>query len=222
MVSSIFGKETKNYTCIFPMSHQSSQFGEIDIPALLLADMYPHSLVLIDQVESKRATKPASTEEIPLESSILAEPKIELSTENPAPTTLSPPIAKLGGFAKKILVLVNEENVLHISDHSLELLSKMLAAVQLSLADIALINLATQNIILQQIHQELDADIHIFFGVEPSSMGLPMRFPYFQIQNWNNKVFLYSPSLKELNGTAEEQTHQKRNLWASLKVIFRK
>ena len=204
------------------MPHQSSHFEEIDIPALLLADMYPHSLVLIDQIESKRPAKPVFSEETPVQIPIVAEPEVELNIEIPTPATEIQPIAKLGGFAKKILVLVSEENVLHISDHSLELLSKMLAAVQLSLADIALINLAAQKPDLQQIHKELNADINLFFGVEPSSLGLPMRFPYFQVQNWNNKIFLYSPSLKELNASTEEQTNRKRNLWASLKVIFRK
>jgi len=204
------------------MPHQSSHFEEIDIPALLLADMYPHSLVLIDPVENKRPAKPVFIAEMPAEASFVAEPEVDLPTIKPAPVAENQPIAKLGGFAKKILVLVNEEDVLHISDHSLELLSKMLAAVQLSLADIALINLAAQKLDLQHIHRELDAEINLFFGVEPSSMGLPMRFPHFQVQNWNNKMFLYSPSLRELNGSSEDQTNQKRNLWASLKVIFRK
>jgi hypothetical protein len=221
MVSSIFGKETKNYTRIFCMPHQSSHFEEIDIPALLLADMYSHSLVIIDPVENKRPARPVATEATPTIPTIIEQEKV-LAPTKAEPTVEKQPISKLGGFAKKILVLVKEENVLHISDASLELLSKMLAAVHLSIADIALVNLAAQSLDLQQIHQELDADTHLFFGVEPSSLGLPMRFPYFQVQNWNNKVFLYSPSLRELNATTEEQTTQKRNLWASLKIIFRK
>ncbi len=206
------------------MNSQLSQFEEINIPPVLLAEMYSQTLVVIDSIKKNTANKPSAAvpnnAPLPPTTDLEPPPNIKKLEESAAPA-IKTPVNRLGGFGKSVLVILNDAEAVHVSDAELDLLVKMLAAVDLSLADIALVNMATQPISLPELQEELPASATILFGVEPSSVGLPMRFPYFQVQKWNNAVFLYSPSLRQMNTVSAGQNEQKRNLWNALKQIFK-
>lgn len=208
------------------MPHQPSQFEEILIPPVLLAGMYSRSLVIIDTVENAKpggtagANSGKATE--PSVPAFVAVEKEKIVSESVVVPAITARINWLGGFAKKVLVILSDENSVHVSEAELELLVKMLAAVDLSMADIGLVNIAKQQISLEQLNSELPASTSLLFGVEPSSIGLPMRFPFFQVQKWNNGIYLYSPSLTQMNTVSEDQNDLKRNLWKALKEIFKK
>jgi len=57
----------------------------------------------------------------------------------------------------------------------------------------------------------------LLFGLEPSAINLPMNFPSFQIQTYQNQQYLWSPSLEEL----ETDKSQKLTLWNSLQKLFK-
>ncbi len=57
----------------------------------------------------------------------------------------------------------------------------------------------------------------LLFGLEPSAINLPMNFPLFQIQTYQNQQYLWAPSLEEL----ETDKSQKLTLWNSLQKLFK-
>jgi hypothetical protein len=92
----------------------------------------------------------------------------------------------------------------------------VLAACKLSIADIAIVNSYTldqsdlQNIINSGANKVL------LFGVEPLAIGLPINFPAFQLQPFNNRTYLYAPVLSQV----ENDKGLKARLWTSLKAMF--
>jgi hypothetical protein len=202
------------------MQNQSSQFEEISLPPVMLAGLYGQSLVVI---EKEIKTSPGRQHE----PYVLPEEKDVAFTVAEEPAVYIEDVAGdrqkvtwLGNFEKNILVFVSDESSLHLADPELDLLSKMLQAVKLSLADIALINTIKQPINWDTLLTELAAKTVIFFGVEPSSIGVPMRFPHFRVHRWNDASFLYSPSLAAINTSSADQNVLKKELWKALQEIF--
>jgi hypothetical protein len=221
---SIFGKETKKAALLFPMHHQTSQFEEILLAPVLLAGIYSHSLVVINEAS---AVKKKSKEILlpKMEESSIANLVSPSKADEPSLNSLMEPvitqrIAWLGEFKKNILVLVHDENNLHLGDNELDLLSKMLQALKLSLADIALVNCGKQIVLWPTLTSELSAKHVLFFGVNPTTIQLPVRIPDFRVYNWNDSRLLYSPSLSTINTISAEQTTLKKDLWKSLQELF--
>ena len=122
----------------------------------------------------------------------------------------------LGSNRKNIIVIVRHEDVPVLPDEALSFLSTILAACKLGLADIALVNAASTN---ENGLQSLITDagkIVLLFGTDPLSIGLPINFPAFQLQQFNQRTYLYSPSLNEI----EKDKALKSKLWTSLKNLF--
>ncbi len=207
------------------MKDQSSHFGKITLPSVIIADMYKHSLVVMDDIQTA-----APVSEMRNETSVVNEDEIlyKHATEkrkeqvNNEREEQNDNITWLGGFSKKILVFVNDEEAVHVGNEELILLTKMLEALELSIADIAVLNTAKHRADYEIIVKKLPAKTILFFGVEPSSTGLPMRFPQFQVQNWNECKYLFCPSLLELNTASTEQKNLKQKSWTALKKIFDK
>ena len=118
------------------------------------------------------------------------------------------------------MVFVSDKNSLHLSDAELELLGKMLQAIKLSFADIAIINIANQTCKWEIVQGILPAKQVILFGVEPTSIQIPVRFPDFRVQKWNGISFLFSPSLAQINHPSPNQVMYKKELWKALQEMF--
>ena len=56
----------------------------------------------------------------------------------------------------------------------------------------------------------------ILFGVDPAAIGLPIHFPVFQIQQYQQAQYLHAPTFTEL----ENDKQLKIQLWQKLKQIF--
>ncbi|MEY5046533.1 MAG: hypothetical protein RL713_1758 [Bacteroidota bacterium] len=56
----------------------------------------------------------------------------------------------------------------------------------------------------------------ILFGVDPAAIGLPIHFPVFQIQQYQQAQYLHAPSLTDL----ENEKQLKIQLWQKLKLLF--
>lgn len=126
-------------------------------------------------------------------------------------------IVFLGNNAKKIVVLINSSQAIYLPDEELNFLLGILTACKLSMADIALVNVAKNpSISYTEITGQFKAEKIILFGTEPEAIGLPLEFPHYQIQKFNNQVYLSSVSLNGLQADKEE----KLKLWNCLKKIF--
>ncbi len=129
-----------------------------------------------------------------------------------------PDIPFLGNNQKKILIVVNEPNANFINDSDLQLLTGILNACKLTLADIAIINIYRKGINYSDITEELEPVVILLFGVELKRLEFPLHFPDFQVQKYNDQKFLAAPSLQ----TLAADVPAKKLLWSNLQNIFLK
>lgn len=191
------------------------------MPGALLAELFSGGVVVLPQEFAKTPLAEKA------ESATIILPKQETSSPGKFPEEhiqlLKPKsveLSWLGNFGKRVLVVVNDPSALHINDKDFELLTKILGSVGLSTADIALVNAATHSLEYNALQEKLPAAVGLYFGIEPVTIGAPIKFPHFQVQPWNNTKFLYAPSISELNGTGPQAISLKKELWTALKKIF--
>lgn len=123
----------------------------------------------------------------------------------------------LGENRKNILILVNNPDVVFLPDAQLDFLTKLLSACNLNLGDVAVLNFNTHPTLnSKDLITHFNSKTIFLFGVEPGSIGMPILFPHFQIQNFNNCTYLFTPSLSEL----ENDKLLKSKFWVCLKKIF--
>jgi hypothetical protein len=130
------------------------------------------------------------------------------------------PAAKLsflGGNQKRVVVLVDEPDTLYLPDSQLNFLLGILTACKLTMADIALVNLAKNPPLgYESLGKDPGADKVLLFGCSPSALNLPLQFPHYQVQHYNSQVYLSSPELAVIEANRDEKT----KLWAALKQLF--
>jgi hypothetical protein len=162
----------------------NSSFDNFQLPNPLLVELYKNSLIDLEQPQSIQHS---------------------LNESNPV---------KLGHFNKKILVLVNEPEDLHVNDVDLQFLTGILNACQWSLADIALINLSSNaSWSWQQAIQHFQPVLSIGFGLtekQSISVGAPS---FYRTTALNQTKIIAANRLSQLAQLPEE----KKALWACLK-----
>ena len=126
------------------------------------------------------------------------------------------PVAILGNNDKKILVLVAHQDLPFLPDTELNFLSSVLAACKLGIADIALVNYNRTAPDALDAFMDRAAKTILLFGIGPADISLPVNFPAFQVQSFNNKTYLHAPSLSDI----EKEKAVKMQLWTSLKNLF--
>jgi hypothetical protein len=123
----------------------------------------------------------------------------------------------LGENKKKSLVVVRYADAAHLPDKQLSFLTKLLAACNLHIGDVAIFNFqdhdSTQ---FNEILNYFNPKSVLLFAVKPAEFGMPMNFPDFQVQAYKGAVFVASPSLE----TIEPDKDLKGKLWGCLKKIY--
>lgn len=172
--------------------------NNIQLPSSVVADLYRSSLIDTGTETTEDFQKP--------------------STNRSSKKYKSEEVWKyLGGNQKNILIAVDYKDAVHLPDDELALLTNMLSACKLSLDDVAIIN---RNNHKEAGYKELSAyfksKIVFLFDIEPSSFGLAVSFPHFQVQSVTNTTFLFSPALEEI----KKDKLLKSKLWVCLQKIF--
>ncbi len=125
--------------------------------------------------------------------------------------------ASLGNNKKRIVIIVMYPEAIYLPDDELPFLLGILSACKLSMEDIALVNRSTDSTLLyKDLAEQFKAEKIFLFGVVPEVLGLPLQFPLYQIQPFNNQLYLSSASLTDLQNDKAEKT----KLWNCLKKIF--
>jgi hypothetical protein len=128
-----------------------------------------------------------------------------------------PEINFLGGNEKKIIFLFNNDQNRFLADIQVKFLYDLLTACQLTMGDIALVNFFHSNTIT---YRELMAQLRpkkiLIFGISAVDLDLPFTIPFFQVQNFQEQVYMICPSIEELQINLE----LKKQLWACLQKIF--
>lgn len=126
-------------------------------------------------------------------------------------------ISFLGDNMKRIALLVHSPESIFLPDEELNFLLGILTACKLSMMDIALINISKNpEFSYRDIAEQVKAEKVFLFGVNPEVLKLPLQFPHYQLQRYNNQVYLSSATLSKLQTDKQE----KLKLWNSLKKVF--
>lgn len=125
-------------------------------------------------------------------------------------------ISSLGENRKNILFLVNEPDHRYLPDNEMEMLSNLIIACKLSMADIALVNYHYNQHRFAQFDDHFKLKIILLFGVSTEAIDLPFTIPFFQIQNFQQQLFLTAPPLADFL----ENKNLKKDLWISLQKLF--
>ena len=133
--------------------------------------------------------------------------------------TLSPKmkIHSLGENEKNILFLVNNAENKFLADDEMKLLFDLLAACRISMTDIALVNYNQYSAIdYEELIDRFQSKKILMFGVTTSDLKLPFTIPFFQIQKYQEQLYMAGPPLSDFI----QSIPLKKELWTSLKKIF--
>ncbi|MFM2138979.1 MAG: hypothetical protein RJA57_1286 [Bacteroidota bacterium] len=167
-----------------------SDLRTMQLPAFLAADLYPDSLVVFPT-----------------------------QTPPPTPETQSPSSFRyLGSNAKQVTVIVQNETLPFLPDPDLLFLSKILEACKLGLQDVAVVNLKAAGVTIDHdlLKRELRHRNVLLFGASADDIGLPIRFPPFQVQAFDGVTYLEAPALPDV----QRDRAVKTRLWNALKTLF--
>ena len=130
-------------------------------------------------------------------------------------------ISFLGNNQKKITILVNSEAAIYLLDDELNFLLGILTACKLSMADIALVNLAKNpDLVYAVLSEQLKAEKVFLFGLSAANIELPLQFPHYQVQQYAGITFMTAPAITLSNPDTDAVKSEKRKLWEKLKLIF--
>lgn len=126
-------------------------------------------------------------------------------------------IQHLGLNQKRILFLVNNPDNKYLEDAEMEMLTNLLTACKLSVADIALVNYAhCAPVTYDELITEFNCGKLLVFGISTGDLKLPFNVPDFQIQKFQQQIYLFNPTMNAILN----DVHLKKNLWNSLKKLF--
>jgi hypothetical protein len=179
--------------------------NNIELPVQTLAALYPFSLTGNTEETITNENKKTAPETTKKQAGIIQE------------TEKTREWKWLGNNQQQILVMVNNQDAVHLPDKELSFLTGILTACRLSLADVAIVNINNQpDASYKELTDNFKSKKVFLFGIEPSTFGLPMQFPHYQVQAFTGISFLYAPELKELENDKVEKT----KLWMVLKKMF--
>lgn len=131
--------------------------------------------------------------------------------------TSSKVFATLGNNRRHILIMVESNETLYLPDEQLNFLMGILAACHLTMEDVAILNIKkNKSVTYKTVTQELKPEKIFLFGILPSEIELPIDFPNYQIQQYNNQIYLTAPALSNF----QDDKSEKMKLWNCLKLIF--
>ena len=137
-----------------------------------------------------------------------------------APSTTPPSLKYLGNNRRNIALLVNSPDTAFLPDNQLAFLTKILEACLMTIADVAIVNQATAAVTVTALRQQLQPKTILLFGLEPTIIRLPINFPAFKLQSYDDCMYLSAPALDLLVPNTEESKLLKSKLWVCLKTLF--
>jgi hypothetical protein len=171
----------------------------IQLPDFLIANLYRHSLVILDDEQ-----RPGET----------ATP-VSMATAETATREWY-----LGSNLQKITLVVIQKDAVYVNDESLRFLSNILGACKLNLGDVAIVNYHTEPVNYTFLKENTSPQHLILFGITAQQIQLPFTIPNYQVQKYDNCNFLIAGGLEMMLGDNQEAKLEKSKLWLSLKKMF--
>ena len=187
--------------------------NNIQLSPSLLTNMYRSSLIEANEAQK---TRKKAVGESPMINPVISKNDI-LAKDPIAPDSYRDGWKYLGEYKKNILLVVRYQTATYIPDEPLNFLTSVLGACKLSLGDIAILNLTNAPSVLHKdIQNKFTSSVTILFGLTPEELEMPVNFPEFQVQAFNNCTFLHTPTLEKL----ETDKVLKSKLWVCLRKMF--
>ncbi|MCW3088340.1 MAG: hypothetical protein JWQ78_1726 [Sediminibacterium sp.] len=164
----------------------------IQLPDFLIADLYRHSIVMVEEGPAVEKTTPKA-----------GKPVTERQWY-------------LGSNLQKITLIVNEKDAVYLQDAALQFLSNILGACKLNLGDVAIVNHHNDPHSYAYIKEKLSPRCVLLFGVTAKQVQLPFTVPHYQVQQHDNCHFLLAPPLENILDSKLE----KSKLWLCLQKMF--
>lgn len=168
------------------------------LPPFLIASLYKRSLVIVPNAG------------IPLQ----PDPKPHTPIE-PKPVQWY-----LGENKKKVTIVVNQQATAYLTDEQFALLTGILKACKLNMADVAIVNLAHAHKNFLQLNQSLDTRYLLLFDVTTAAIQLPFSIPLYQLQAYDQCQILQAASLQSMLGDDAASRDEKMKLWNALRKMF--
>ena len=129
-------------------------------------------------------------------------------------------IPYLGEYLKRTVVFVNYPQEVYLPEAPLHFLASILKACNLTIADIAIINLAKITCSMELLQEQFSPAKLIFFNTSPADIFMNCSLPEFSIKNHQHLSLLKAPALDRLNQQNEDGKLLKSKLWFCLKDFF--
>ena len=129
-------------------------------------------------------------------------------------------IKYLGEHLKQVTIIVKDELAVYLNENDLTLLSSILSACKLTLADIALINVAQQKLSLHEILNVLPSKLVMIFDVSSTTLKIKLPTTLYKSIQLGDTYLLFSNSLSLMQGGDQSEKLEKGKLWAILKQLF--
>ncbi|MBN9380539.1 MAG: hypothetical protein J0H74_07235 [Chitinophagaceae bacterium] len=175
--------------------------NDIQLKDLVVTELYKDHLLATERAAADTSTAPPPT------------PKT-----SPAPTPTG--YKFLGNNRRNITIVVHSPGIAFLPDDQLSVLTRMLEACRMNIGDVAIVNHAASPVAIGQLKQQLQPSFILLFGPTPQAIGLPMDFPVFKIQPYDQCTYLTAPYLEELARPGDESKLLKSKLWVCLKTLF--
>ena len=179
------------------------------LPNSVLVHLFKESLVLVETHATVDKKAPTN---LPIESNNAS------ITEDPTTNT---PIQFLGEHQKKILVLVQDMDAVYLNERDFDLLTSILNACKLTIADIALMNLANKNFSLHQILTQAPSEFVLVFDINPTQLKIKLPTKLYTPILLGTTQLLFSNNLTQMQGIDQASKIEKTKLWNALKIIFK-
>ena len=139
---------------------------------------------------------------------------------NHIPINDSRQIKYLGEHLKQVTIIVKDELAVYLNENDLTLLSSILSACKLTLADIALINVAQQKLSLHEILNVLPSKLVMIFDVSSTTLKIKLPTTLYKSIELGDTYLLFSNALSLMQGGDQSAKLEKGKLWAILKQLF--
>ena len=90
----------------------------------------------------------------------------------------------------------------------------------MNIGDVAIVNHSRTPVVISTLRQQLQPSVILLFGIDPVAIKLPIQFPVFKIQSYDDCTYLCTPALEELVANTHEGRLQKSKLWICLQTLF--
>jgi hypothetical protein len=114
-------------------------------------------------------------------------------------------------------IVISRSDGKYLPLQQLEFLHSIMKACKLQKEDYAIItNLGADNLDYQSTFNQFRQKQLILFGLDPGAIALPINFPHFQVQSFQQVRYLSAPGLDAI----EADKSLKMQLWQCLKQLF--